>query len=476
MPSAYSFRTNLIRHWFCIFTALSAIQGFGQVSKLKDRKNGVHEFKRTIQVSLFPGISTNGIRSASFRNDYSLNVFGGLSNGNRILELSPITNVNLKSSSGIQLAGLANIIGPNSFVNLTEGETLQLKKEKSHSSMQGIQLAGLLNYVLDTCSGFQMAGALNVVGADFKGIQLAGLGNSAGESAQGLQLSSLYNIAHKSMGGFQISTLFNYTDGSLSGFQFSLVNKSGKMAGKNTTPPTRARGWQVGLLNFCKEMDGVQIGLLNFGGTSRGKQIGLVNFFSGDTPHEKDVRNGTPIGLLNFGGAGSYIRVTHNELFAINVEKTSGNCLNCSRVLGSAMPFSDDNQIFNQNALIAGYDPTTSTWGFGYGFQKNLYNKFLVRPHVNNRRRVMTYGIKFMHLNRSLSLDKTFNLLSRLNFDYGKRFKSKYIFVGLSINYFLHDAEIPIEEYKIKSITTAGSNLFGYAANFWPGYEIGIQF
>ncbi len=476
MPRTYFPWTNLIRNWFCVIIVLNAADSGGQISKLKDRKSGVYEFKRTLQVALFPGISTNGIRSASFRNDYSLNIFGGLSSGNRIFELSPITNVNLKRSSGIQLAGFANIIGANSFVNLTEGETLQLKKEKSHSSMQGIQVAGLLNYVLDTCGGFQVAGALNVVGADFKGIQLAGLGNSAGGSVQGLQLSSLYNIAHKSMGGFQISTLFNYTDGSLSGFQLALFNKSGKMSGKKTTPPTRSRAWQIGLLNFSRQMDGVQIGLVNSGGMSRGKQIGLINFFSGDTPHEKDVRNGTPIGLLNFGGAGSYVRIVTNELFEINLERTSGNCLNCSRVFGSQMPFTDDNQIFNQNTLIAGYNPVSKTWGFGYGFQKNLYNKFAVRPHVNNRRRVMSYGIKLLHLNRSLSLDKTFNLLSRLNFDYGKRFKSKYIFVGVSVNYFLHDAEITIEEYKIKSVTAAGGNLFGYAGNFWPGYEIGIQF
>ncbi len=469
-------KIHSVKNIFLLIFILHSINTRCQVSKLKDRKNNVYEFKHMFQLSLFPGISTNGIKSGSFRNDFSVNLFGGLSSGNRIFELGIITNVNFKSSTGIQISGLANVIGANAFVNLTDAEAFQLQKEKSHSSMQGIQVAGLLNYVLDTCGGFQISGVLNVVGDDFNGIQLAGLGNSSGGNMRGLQLSSLYNIAHRSISGIQLSTFFNYTDGELSGSQIALVNKSRKMGGRNSTPPTKARGLQIGLFNFCKGMNGTQVGLINFGGTARGKQIGLINFYSGGTPHEKDARSGTPIGLLNFNSSGSYYRIAHNEIFEVSIERTSGNCLNCSRVLGSAMPFTDNSQIYNENALIVGYDHLNRTWGFGYGFQKVLYNKASVAPNVDNKKRVITYGFKFLHLNNTLSLDKTFNLLNRLNFDFGKRVKSKYLFAGVSLNYFLHENTRDVEEYKIRSFIISSGQAFGYASNFWPGYEVGIQF
>ncbi len=91
-------------------------------------KKKIREYERTFQFSLFPGISTNGIYSGSYFNDYSLNLFGGLSAGNHILEISPITNVNVKSSTGIHLAGLANIIGANAFINLSMAEEWELIK------------------------------------------------------------------------------------------------------------------------------------------------------------------------------------------------------------------------------------------------------------------------------------------------------------------------------------------------------------
>jgi hypothetical protein len=218
-------------------------------------------------------------------------------------------------------------------------------------------------------------------------------------------------------------------------------------------------------------MDGVQIGIINFGGDIRGKQIGLINFFNpaGTKDH---VRNGTPIGLLNIGSKGSYFRVYYNELFITNIEYTTGNCLNCSFVMGSEMPFDDRNQIFNQNALIVGYDPVQRTWGFGYGFQKVLYNKFTMEPSPLNKTRVINYGLKFMHLNRNLNIDHSFNLLSRLNFDYGKRWRSHYVFVSVSVNYFLFNTD---NGYTINSETIATGKAFGMLTSLWPGYGLGVQ-
>lgn len=447
-----------------------SLNSYGQVKKK------IREVEKGFQLSLFPGISTNGISSGSYYNKYSFNLFGGLSAGNRVLEIGLITNGNMKSTTGIQLAGLANIVGTNAFINLTLSEERTLiNTEDFEVNRTGIQMAGFLNYVLNNTSGLQFSGGLNVVGNNFKGLQLAGIGNSVGETTLGVQLAGLYNLSNESVGGFQISSLFNYTDAQLSGMQLGLINKARRIKGKKSTPPTRARGLQLGLLNFSKAMDGAQIGLINFGGDARGKQIGLINFFS-KYPSKERVRMGTPIGLLNFGSKGSYFRLYYNEIFSTNIEYTTGNCLNCSWVIGSEMPFDDSNQIFNQNALILGFDPFQDTWGFGYGFQKVLYNKFSIRPSPLNKKRVITYGVRFLHLNRSLSFDDSFNLLSRLNLDYGKRWRFLYVFIGVSLNYFLHEEDDIGEIYKIRSIKVSTGKVGGANSDFWPGYVIGIQF
>ncbi len=300
---------------------------YSQVSKK------IREYDRLFQFSLLPGISTNGIYSASYRNSFSLNLFGGISAGNRILEIGLISNVNIKNSTGIHFAGIANIIGTNAFVNLSQSEERELIiKEGFKSDSKGIQVAGLMNYVRDNASGIQFAGGFNLIGYDFKGTQIAGIGNVVGEQGQGLQISGLFNIAHESMGGFQITTFFNSTHGQMAGLQLALINKANVIKGRKSTPPTVARGFQFGLLNMSKAMDGVQIGLINIGGNTRGVQIGLINFFK-KYGSKENVRMGTPIALLNIGSKGSVFRLYYNELFTTNAEYTTGNCLNCSYVM-----------------------------------------------------------------------------------------------------------------------------------------------
>lgn len=446
-----------------------SLHGYAQVKKK------IREYERVFQFSLFPGTSTNGISSGSYINSFSFNLFGGLSAANRILEIGLITNNNLKTTSGIQFAGLANITGANAFVNLSlSEERSMINSEDFEVNRKGIQVAGILNYVLNHASGIQISGGLNVVGNNFRGFQFAGIGNSAGETMAGVQLAGLYNLSRESVAGFQISALFNYTDAQLSGLQIGAINKAFRIKGKKSTPPTAARGMQIGLINFSKAMDCWQIGLINFGGDARGKQIGLVNFFN-KYGSKENVRMGTPVGLLNFGSRGSYARVFYNELYPVNIEYTTGNCLNCTWLMGSEMPYYDRNQIFNQNALIVGYDYQLKTWGFGYGFQKVLYNKASLKPSPDNKKRVISYGAKVMHLNRSMSFDKSFNILTGLNVDIGKRFGFVYLFAGISANYFLYDGNENANIYKVRSITYDMRDLSRWKAMIWPGYAAGLQ-
>jgi hypothetical protein len=430
--------------------------------------------KRNFQFSLFPGISTNGIKSGSYFNKYSFNLFGGLSSGNAVVEIGIISNSNLKSSTGIQIGGLANIIGANSFVNLTQREERDLIAADSRSDKTGILISGILNYVLDNAKGIQISGGLNVVGETFSGVLISGIGNGVGGTAQGVMVAGAFNLTDDSVAGMQVSTFFNYAGDYLSGTQIAIVNKAGAIQGKKSTPPTAARGLQIGLINFCREMDGLQIGLINFGGDARGKQIGLINFFRKTGSKEK-VRMGTPIGLLNFGSRGSTFRIHYDEVLPFNVEYTTGNCLNCSWTQ-SGMPFDDSNRIFNQNALIFGYDGVSDVWGFGYGFQKFLYNKASMLPIPANEKRLITYGLKFIHLNRNAHVETNFNLISRLHFTYGKRYRFLYYFAGISLNYFLADERDGEAPYKVRSIQVDAGTLYGMTATCWPGYNIGLQF
>lgn len=372
---------NLNRTILCL--ALIPFLTFGQE---EEKKRKIHLYEKSFQFSLFPGISTNGIRSGSYINKYSLNLFGGLSASNRRFEAGLITNAHFQSSSGIQIAGLANIIGTNAFVNLTLSEERALIHDGYEVNHQGIQIAGFLNYVFDNVTGAQLSGGLNHAGANFKGLQIAGIGNSTGGISTGIHLAGFYNLAKESMAGIQVSGLFNYTDGYLSGTQIALINNSRWMQGKNSTPRASARSLQIGLFNFSKNMHGTQVGLINFGGEARGKQIALINFYK--KYKSKELADaGTPIGILNFGSTGSVIRIHFNEIFPANIEYTTGNCQNCTWTVAGPIgpPYTENNKKLNQNALILGYDPGENSWGFGWGFQKILLNKASIRPFEDRK-------------------------------------------------------------------------------------------
>src|SRR5690242_17643832 len=72
----------------------------------EEKKRTIRFYERAFQLSLFPVISTNRIYSGSYFNKYSLNLFGGLTAGNRNFEIGLITNSHFQSSSGLQFAGL----------------------------------------------------------------------------------------------------------------------------------------------------------------------------------------------------------------------------------------------------------------------------------------------------------------------------------------------------------------------------------
>lgn len=440
-------------------------------------------FNSFFQISLVPGLSTNGARASSYVNQFSLNILSGLSAGNRVVELG-LSNNNSQGIKGVQIAVLSNLVGLKTFTEHSRTEKWALINSGFRVNAAGFQAAGLVNYVRNHFYGFQLAGAFNSAADSVRGVQFAGIGNTAGRDTDGAQISGVFNITDGGLAGFQVSTLFNYTRERMSGFQLALVNRAGGTKGKYSTPPTKARGWQVGILNISSNMHGVQIGIVNIAGKLRGKQFGIVNIFPRN--NEKGTpRGGTPVGLLNFGSKGSYLRASYNEIFTYNVERTTGNCLNCSATLLGEMPFYDNYKKYNQNALIVGFNPRQNNWGFGWGFQKVLYNKNSMKPNdPRNELWVITYGAKFIHLNRNMSLDRAFNLVTRANIDMGLRKLGKvkvplggYVHVGASLNYFLYEgSERGADQYEIRSWRIPAGRMKGYLADFWPGYSVSYQF
>lgn len=132
------------------------------------------EQKARLQFSLFPPLSTNGLRSYRYTNDVSLNLLIGLSKNENVLTVGGLANVITNETNGFQLAGLVNIAGKES---------------------RGIQFAGLAN-ASKHHAGLQFAGVINVSG-DVEGMQWAGLVNKA-RNVAGVQWAGLINIAANS--------------------------------------------------------------------------------------------------------------------------------------------------------------------------------------------------------------------------------------------------------------------------------------
>lgn len=79
-------------------------------------------------------------------------------------------------------------------------------------------------------------------------------------------------------------------------------------------------------------------------------------------------------------------------------------------------------------------------------------------------------------MNRNRSFDKVFNLITRLSVEIGKRYGGKYLFGGVSLNYFIYEEVDGTEPYSFQSLTLDTGKLLNLESMFWPGYTAGLQF
>lgn len=214
-----------------------------------------------------------GLFSAMNRlNGLGVNAFGSVVKQNMNgVQLSGLANMAGGSMRGLQIGGISNVNGNN-----LAGVSISGLVNISGNQAKGVLITGLTNIAGDNTSGVMISGIMNVTGNKSSGVQLGGLANVTGERFGGVIASGLLNVVGETMNGVQLSGLANVVGGQLNGIQGGLFNYA-----------TKARGLQIGLVNYYKdEMKGFQLGLVNanpdtkvqmmiFGGNSTKLNIGV---------------------------------------------------------------------------------------------------------------------------------------------------------------------------------------------------------
>ncbi|RYY58315.1 MAG: hypothetical protein EOO05_16825 [Chitinophagaceae bacterium] len=180
----------------------TAVAKFLLSAKQKVQSLNLKQFitKKPFQVSVIPGISTQGKMSGQVIHNVSFNVLGGYTGGVNGMEIGGLFNLNRKDVKYVQVAGLFNVTG---------------------GSVTGFQAAGVTNGLLGSLSGFQASSVANYVKKNVDGMQVAGVSNMAGGELRGLQVASVLNYAKKNR-GVQIG-LINISDTS-DGYSIGLIN------------------------------------------------------------------------------------------------------------------------------------------------------------------------------------------------------------------------------------------------------------
>src|SRR4029079_11228249 len=260
---------------------------------------------RPVQVSLTPGLSSQGKMSGQVVNNFSLNVLGGYTAGTNGVEIGGVFNIDKKEVKYFQAAGVFNVDG---------------------GKMKGFQVAGINNTVLDTSYGFQAAGINNLVKGKFAGFQVGGVYNHVADSVKGVQIAGVANFARRKLSGVQIAGVGNVSNKETDGVQIA------------------------GVFNYSKKLKGVQIGLINIADTSAGYSIGLINiiikgyhklsfstneivnvnaaFKTGNSKLysilQAGVNAGTGNRIYSFGyGLGSELNLNKKKTLSLNPELTS---------------------------------------------------------------------------------------------------------------------------------------------------------
>lgn len=420
---------------------------------------------KIFQLSLLPGLGTNGLHPGGFTNVFSVNLTSGYSKATLFLEVGVISNLNEEKTRGLQLAGLANLTGANAFAGLTEKEIREKIISGFEANLTGLQLSGLTNVVINNTFGGQLTGGVNISKGAMLGVQVAGLINQVNKYIFGVQVAGLSNVAMQSVDGVQLAGLSNYTDGELFGVQIGTYNRARNMEGVNSYDNNDPTGVQIGLVNRAFKMNGFQIGIINIARRSQGTQIGLINIYR----KGKDVgtRDGTSIGLINIGDVG-YAAMYANDIFLQNYELSTGNYFKNSRVLEDRFNKSVQNSLIYSRTSWQG-----NMWAMGYGLRKMYFIKSSM-PGMGSFR-FFSYGLDVQHINHGKSFSRELSLLVRPKILAGTRLSPKlhsiYVIASIDLNYYRNHSGMDINTLTQQEEQAPTS----VVQKLWPGYSLGVM-
>lgn len=406
---------------------------------------------RPYQMSLVPGISTNGKLNGQVVNNISLNVLGGYSAGVNGVEVGGLFNIAKKEVKYVQIAGLLNIDGAN-----VRGVQIAGITNTVLDTMNGVQIGGIGNFVKRNAKGWQVGGIFNTTGGRFEGFQLSGFANYAGKEFKGLQGTGNYNVAIGSFKGAQVGGWGNFAKGNTSGVQLAgNVNVNWKdMVGAQLSGILNFNGGNIkgaqiaGILNVNGQTtNGVQISsIFNYTKRLRGVQIGLLNI--------ADTSDGYSIGLINIIYKGYHkLSIYANEVLPFNGAFKTGNSKLYSILLAG---------------VSAGYDNDTidKTWSFGYGIGREF--SFTRKWGMNTELTTQHFYMgDWNHV----------NLLSRVNIH--AHFKiNKFIslFAGPAYSFYYSDQTVKNEGFKIDIAPGNATRLGSLRWKGWFGFNAGIEF
>jgi len=220
---------------------------------------------RKWQLSFLPFVGTNQLLSGNVVNDYSVNLIGGYSFGNRKAEFGGVFNASRADVEGFQAAGVFNLVygGANAVQlagvgNLNRGPSGKLKMAGvmniQGNHLDGTAIAGVFNYSHKSTRGLSLAGVFNHQNGHCDGAQVAGVFNVAPAGITKGQLAGVFNASAKEVGGAQVAGVMNVAAGHVRGAQVAGVLNVAKTVG----------GTQVGLVNFCDSIEGVPLGFLSY--------------------------------------------------------------------------------------------------------------------------------------------------------------------------------------------------------------------
>jgi hypothetical protein len=396
-------------------------------SEAPEEREGIKGFN----FQFVPGLSIVHTGSRNSSDHVLLGILMAQGHGLEGAGLAPIGVSNDGAATGVQAAGIYNIIDGN---------------------LQGLQAAGIFNIARGSMTGVQAAGIFNIAGGSVTGVRAAGIFNIAGGSMIGVQSTGIFSRVNDDFKGVQASGIFNYTGGEIRGIQAAGILN---MAQENFY------GLQAGLVNLTrKNFYGLQAGLVNIGGKGSGVQAGLVN----SSQNEKII----PIGLVNIVKEG----ILHPAVYVDSMEFLNFSFRSGSRHFYSIIgvgaqkiylsAHENDKAVWGWNK-----DDTLLAWRGGLGFEFPIKSMFIT---------IDVSGGSVLNLD-TIARDGYDSSVSRLNqarLTAGyKFFKHLGVFAGISYDY------IHLEEKDSPNPAGKAEYVFGWgdSRNINKlGFFAGLQF